>query len=87
MSSTAEPAMPAVAPPSRRDDVVELPLALEARAEPPVGETAALTAAVAQLPERQRSVFSLRELRGVGSRGEGGPRGDREGNCQAVGSG
>lgn len=52
---------------AERGDIVELPLALEARAEPSAGDTAALIAAVAQLPERQRAVFSLRELRGVGS--------------------
>ena len=49
-------------------DVVELPAALEARPEAPAGDTAALTAAVAQLPERQRAVFALRELRGASNR-------------------
>lgn len=53
---------------AERGHIVELPPALEARAEPPAGDTAALIAAVAQLPERQRAVFSLRELRGVTSR-------------------
>jgi RNA polymerase sigma factor (sigma-70 family) len=53
---------------TERGDAVELPPALEARTEPPAGDTAALMAALARLPERQRLVFSLRELRGVTSR-------------------
>jgi RNA polymerase sigma factor (sigma-70 family) len=53
---------------AERGDAVELPAALEARTEPPADDTAALVAALARLPERQRLVFSLRELRGVTSR-------------------
>jgi RNA polymerase sigma factor (sigma-70 family) len=53
---------------TERAEHVELTPALEARVEPPAPDTAALTTAVAQLPERQRSVFALRELRGASNR-------------------
>jgi RNA polymerase sigma factor (sigma-70 family) len=54
---------------AERLEAVELPSTLEAQAEPPAHESAELTAAVAQLPQRQRAVFALRELRGA-SNGE-----------------
>jgi RNA polymerase sigma factor (sigma-70 family) len=53
---------------ARRTEVVELTPALEPQVEPSAGDTAALAAAVGRLPERQRAVFALRELRGVSNR-------------------
>ncbi len=51
-----------------RAEHVELTPALEPHVEPQPGDTATLSAAVARLPERQRAVFALRELRGASNR-------------------
>lgn len=69
---------------AERGDTAVLSEALEATAAPQVASSAVLTAAVAQLPERQRAVFALRELRGASNRETADALGLRESQVEQL---